>query len=168
MTTIQFQNSLLGLHDRLYYYAISLTSSSDKAHDLTQDTMLKCLENRDKYRQNTNFKAWVYIIMKNTFINDYRRAVKKRKTFETNNVEIHMNMYKDYGYSNPESIQSEKDIYANIDSLDYNLKITFTMFLEGYKYKEIAEILGLPLGTVKSRIFFTRKKLESLLSEHAA
>ena len=76
MTKIQFNNELLNLSDQLYFYALRLTSDSEHANDLLQETMLKALTYRDKFTQNINFKAWLYTIMKNTFINDYRRNVK--------------------------------------------------------------------------------------------
>ncbi len=165
MTQIQFNNALLGLKDKLHYYALSLTSDPERADDLLQETMLKALTYRDKYRQNTNFKAWIYTIMKNTFINDYRRNVKTRNTFDSSNNDFHLLFSKDKVYPSPDSFYSTKEIHNSIDSLEEEYRVPFTMFLDGYKYKEIADELDLPLGTVKSRIFFTRKKLEKSLSD---
>ena len=167
MTQVQFNNELLGLKKKLHYYALSLTSDKERANDLLQETMLKALTYRDKFRQNTNFKAWVYTIMKNTFINDYRRKVKKMETFDNSNNDFHLLFSKDKVYPAPDSFYSSKEIRASINSLDDEYKVPFSMFLEGYKYKEIAGKLDLPLGTVKSRIFFTRKKLEESLHEFA-
>ncbi len=167
MTQIQFNNALLGLSDKLHYYALSLTSDSERADDLLQETFLKALTYRDKFRQNTNFKAWIYTIMKNTFINDYRRNVKTKKKFDGTSNDFHLMFSKDKVYPAPDSFYSTKEINQNIDSLEKEYKVPFTMFLDGYKYKEIAEELELPLGTVKSRIFFTRKKLEKSLHEYA-
>ena len=82
MTQIQFNNALLGLQDKLHFYALSLTTDHERANDLLQETFLKALTYRDKFTQNTNFKAWIYTIMKNTFINDYRRNVKTKNTFD--------------------------------------------------------------------------------------
>jgi len=167
MTTIQFNNALLGLTDRLHYYALSLTTDSERADDLLQETFLKALTYRDKFRPDTNFKAWMYTIMKNTFINDYRRNVKTKKKFEGTSNDFHLMFSKDKVYPAPDSFYSTKEINKNIDSLDKEYKVPFTMFLEGYKYKEIANKLELPLGTVKSRIFFTRKKLVKSLKEYS-
>ncbi len=167
MTQIQFTNALLGLSDKLHYYALSLTSDSERADDLLQETFLKALTYRDKFTQNTNFKAWIYTIMKNTFINDYRRKVKTKNTFEGSNNEFHLMFTKDKVYPAPDSFYSSKEINKSINALEDEYKVPFTMFLEGYKYKEIAEELDLPLGTVKSRIFFTRKKLEKALHEYS-
>lgn len=167
MTQIQFNNALLGLSEKLHYYALSLTSDSERANDLLQETFLKALTYRDKFTQNTNFKAWIYTIMKNTFINDYRRRVKTKNTFDGSNNEFHLMFSKDKVYPAPDSFYSSKEINKSIDALEDEYKVPFTMFLEGYKYKEIAEELELPLGTVKSRIFFTRKKLEKALHEYS-
>ncbi|MCK5730892.1 MAG: RNA polymerase sigma factor [Draconibacterium sp.] len=167
MTTIQFNNALLGLSDRLRYYALSLTTDSERADDLLQETFLKALTYRDKFRPDTNFKAWMYTIMKNTFINDYRRNVKTKKKFEGTSNDYHLMFSKDKVYPAPDSFYSTKEINKNIDSLDKEYKVPFTMFLDGYKYKEIADKLELPLGTVKSRIFFTRKKLVKSLKEYS-
>jgi RNA polymerase sigma-70 factor (ECF subfamily) len=167
MTQIQFNTALLGLQDKLHYYALSLTSDSERANDLLQETFLKALIYRDKFAQNTNFKAWIYTIMKNTFINDYRRNVKTKNTFEGAGNDLHLKISKDKVYPGPDSFYSSKEITKSIVALEDEYRIPFTMFLDGYKYKEIAEELNLPLGTVKSRIFFTRKKLEKSLSDYA-
>lgn len=167
MTQLQFNTALLGLQDKLLYYALSLTSDHEKAQDLLQETFLKALVYRDKFAQNTNFKAWIYTIMKNTFINNYRRNVKSKNTFDASNNDFHLKSSKDKSYPSPESIYSSKEITKCINALEDEYKVPFNMFLDGYKYKEIAEDLNLPLGTVKSRIFFTRKKLEKSLKDYA-
>lgn len=167
MTNIQFNNALHNLRDKLYFYALRLTSDSERADDLLQETMLKVLTYRDKFKQNTNFKAWVYTIMKNTFINDYRRNLKTRNTFDESNNDFHLVFSKDKVYPAPDSFYRSKEIYNSIDALEDEYRIPFIMFFEGYKYKEIAEELDLPLGTVKSRIFFTRQKLKKSLKEYS-
>ncbi len=167
MTQIQFNNALLGLNDRLHYYALSLTTNSERADDLLQETFLKALTYRDKFRPDTNFKAWMYTIMKNTFINDYRRSVKTKKKFDGTSNDFHLIFSRDKLHPAPDSVYSAKEIHQNIDGLEKEYKVPFTMFLDGYKYKEIADKLELPLGTVKSRIFFTRKKLVKSLKEYS-
>lgn len=166
MTQLQFHTALLGQQERLLFYAMSLTSDTDNAHDLLQETFLKALIYSDKFTQNTNFKAWVCTIMKNTFINNYRRNMNTKNTFDIANNEFHLKIENDKGYPSPESIYNSKEIIKCIDALEDEYKIPFNMFIEGFKYKEIAEELNLPLGTVKSRIFFTRKKLEKSLKEY--
>lgn len=167
MNQSQFTCELLELKNKLYYYAISLTSAPDQADDLLQDTLLKVLIFRDKFREDTNFKAWVYTIMKNTFINDYRRNVKTRNIFDNSNHDFFTMLSKDEVYPAPDSLYITYEIHKTIDALKDEFRIPFNLFLEGYRYKEIAEQLDLPLGTVKSRIFFTRKKLLRSLSEHS-
>lgn len=165
MSQVHFSQKLLSLEDSLKYYALSLTSDMDRANDLLQETFLKALTYQDKFAENTNFKAWVYTIMKNTFINDYRKASKSRNSLSGSNSEFHLKIAKDKIYPSPDSFYSSNEIEKSISSLDDEYRIPFQMFLDGYKYKEIAEKLGLPLGTVKSRIFFTRKKLTATLKE---
>jgi RNA polymerase sigma factor (sigma-70 family) len=167
MTAIKFNSRLLSLENNLKYYALSLTSDKDRANDLLQETFLKALTYSDKFAEDTNFKAWVYTIMKNTFINDYRKASKSRNSLSGSNSEFHMKVAKDKLYPSPDSFYSSNEIEKSISSLEDEYRIPFQMFLDGYKYKEIAEKLELPLGTVKSRIFFTRKKLSAALKEFA-
>ncbi|MCD6354663.1 MAG: sigma-70 family RNA polymerase sigma factor, partial [Prolixibacteraceae bacterium] len=129
MTQIQFNNALLGLSDRLHYYALSLTLDSERANDLLQETFLKALSYRDKFRQNTNFKAWIYTIMKNTFINDYRRKVKTKNTFDGSNNDFHLLFSKDKVYPSPDSIYSSKEIRKSINDLEDDYKVPFTLLL---------------------------------------
>jgi RNA polymerase sigma-70 factor (ECF subfamily) len=114
----------------LHYYALSLTSDSERANDLVQETFLKALTYREKFAQNTNFKAWIYTIMKNTFINDYRRNVKTKNTFDSTNSDFHLMFSKDKAYPAPDSFYSTKEIHKSIDSLEDEYKIPFTMFLD--------------------------------------
>jgi RNA polymerase sigma factor (sigma-70 family) len=167
MTKIQCNNALHNLREKLHFYALSLTSDAERANDLLQETMLKVLTCHEQFTQNTNFKAWVYTIMRNTFINDYRRNVKRRNTFGNSNIDLCLLFPMGSNYPAPDSIYNTKEIHRNIDALDDEYRIPFTMFFEGYKYKEIAKKLDLPLGTVKSRIFFTRKKLKKSLKEYS-
>ena len=161
MNQIQFNNDLLALKKKLYYYAMSLTSDPNQADDLLQDTLLKALMFRDKFRQDTNFKAWVYTIMKNTFINEYRRNVKIKNRSIDSSYEV---CSPTDVYPAPDSFYITREIQRIINALKDDFRIPFNFFLEGYRYKEIADRLSLPLGTVKSRIFFTRKKLKESLN----
>lgn len=166
MTQLQFHTALLGQQKKLLIYAIRLTSDTENAQDLLQETFLKALTYSDKFTLNNNFKGWVFTIMKNTFINDYRRKMKVKNTFGAASNEFHLSAEVDKVYPSPESIYNSKEIISNIDNLDDEYKIPFKMFLQGFKYKEIAEELDLPIGTIKSRIFFTRKKLGKVLEEY--
>ncbi len=166
MTQMQFQNALTGLQSKLYYFALSLTSDSDRAQDLVQETYLKALIYREKFSIDTNLMAWVYTIMKNTFINDYRRNIKAKTTLESSSDKLQISFTKNDYYPAADSIHAEKDIYKKIDMLEDEFRQPFQLFLSGFKYKEIADRLALPLGTVKSRIFFTRKKLGRWLNDY--
>jgi RNA polymerase sigma factor (sigma-70 family) len=167
MTQLQFENALLELRKKLRFYALSLTSDAEKADDLLQETMLKALTNRDKFATDTNFKAWVYTIMKNTFINDYRKGVKSKKSFDNSSSTYQGILTIDGNEPSPDSTIGTIEIVRTISGLEDEYRIPFTMFLDGFKYKEIADELDLPLGTVKSRIFFTRKRLGKMLSEYS-
>lgn len=161
MTKFQFNESLINLEDRLYYYALSLTANQDSAADLVQETFLKALNFQSKFKQETNFKAWVYTIMKNTFINNYRKKVKNRMMMESSTNDYLLSIAKNKVFAAPDAQQEMKEIYKAIELLPENIRTPFVLFQKGYKYTEICDILGLPMGTVKSRIFLSRKKLEN-------
>ncbi len=159
MTAIEFNYKLLSMQSYLQYFAKKLTMNEEDANDLVQETNYKALLFKDKYVHQTNFKAWLFTIMKNIFINNYRRA-KKAKTFidSTDNLHYIHQHIESYPVS-PESQLSEKEIRKTVDALEDEQRIPFEMHTQGYKYKEIAEELDISIGTVKSRIFFGRKKL---------
>ncbi len=165
MTVLEFNYQISIFQDKLTGFAGSLTGNSEDAKDLYQETVLKALRYKDKFNAQTNLKAWMYTIMKNTFINDYRRR-KMSKTFLDDSVnEYVLNGVKANGESATSQINAE-DILNKVNGLDEDLKIPFLKYYEGYKYKEISEELDLPIGTVKSRIFLARKKLMGQLSEY--
>lgn len=166
MLSIDFYSKLVELETHLRYYALSLTQNKEQANDLVQETFLKALVYSNKFAADTNLKAWLYTIMKNTFINEYRKAQKMKNTMTDSNKEFFMNLSKDVAYPSPESFYSSNEIENNILKLDEEYRVPFKMFLDGYKYKEISNHLNLPLGTVKSRIFFTRKKLSVRLKDY--
>lgn len=165
MTAIQFNNRLLSIQDRLLFFAYSLTSNDEDARDLLQETLLKALLYKNQFVDNTNFKAWAFTIMKNTFINTYRRNQKSRNAFDANEDALNFAQNKIKTSDTPETHLSVKEMEKSIEQLEDEFKVPFKMHTEGFKYKEIAEKLDLPLGTVKSRIFFTRKKLQEVLAQ---
>lgn len=157
MQTRNFNSELVSLEPCLARYAYSLTLDSDEAKDLVQETYYKALNNQDKFDNQTNIKAWLYTIMKNTFINDYRRRVKKQAIFSKDIQEFVLNNKPtDTG---PESDFNYRELSLLVNSLEPEFRIPFQMHDCGYKYQEIADELGLHLGTVKSRIHFSRQKL---------
>ena len=166
MTTYEFNSNLLEMKSNLQRFAMSLTTDRDSALDLVQDTYLKAITYKDKFVDYTNLKAWVFTIMKNTFINNYRRNVKENTIIDGTQDLYFLNMPHDKGFVSPESSYAEEEIRKAIDSLSDEFRIPFKMHVEGFKYHEIAEKLGLKIGTVKSRIFFTRQKLMLMLKDY--
>jgi len=166
MTAHEFNSSLIGMKSNLQRFAMSLTSNRDNALDLVQDTYLKAITYKDKFVDYTNLKAWVFTIMKNTFINNYRRNVKENTLIDGTKDLYYVSMPHDKGFISPESSYAEAEIEMAIDSLSEEFRVPFRMHLDGYKYKEIADKLNLKIGTVKSRIFFTRQKLMLMLKDH--
>jgi len=146
---------------------MSLTHDREKAPDLVQDTYLKALTSRNNFVDFTNLKAWVFTIMKNTFINNYRRSVREHYIIDYTQDLYYINLPHDKGFISPESQFSENEIWKFIDSLDEEFRVPFRMVLAGYKYKEISEELGLKIGTVKSRIFLSRQKLMAHLKDYS-
>ncbi len=158
MSEIEFYNRLLDLEHTLEKFAYSLTLRKADAKDLVQETYLKSLLNRDKYVNNENFKAWIFTIMKNTFINEYRRSF--RQTACNNNTkESLFNQVQSSGSDDPDSAYSVWEMAQIVEQLNEKFRIPFKMHFQGYKYKEIADALNLNIGTVKSRIFLSRKRL---------
>ena len=166
MTAIEFNYQLTSLQSYLKLFAKQLTANEDDAKDLLQETYLKALLYRDKFVNDENFKAWVYTIMKNIFINNYRRA-KRSKTFidQTDNLYYLSNGVESFD-TNPESMYRVKELEESIQGIDKDFRRAFEMYNDGYKYKEITDELNLNIGTVKSRIFYIRKKLMENLSDY--
>ena len=162
-----FEQNLLSLQGNMYSFALSLTADSTKAQDLLQDTSLKVLCNKKKYRKDTNFKGWVFTVMRNLFINDYYRTARTRDIFDSNADISYLGAQKDSeGMQTPDRAVSLLEINQAIGDLDEEYRDPFGMYLAGYKYREIADRMNLPIGTVKSRIFFARKKLQESLSDY--
>ena len=166
MKSEKFQSNLMQLQGNLLNFAYMLTSNRDDAYDLLQDTTLKALDNEDKYAENTNFKGWVFTIMRNIFINNYRRGQRAATVVDTTDNLYHLNLSQDSGLEAPEESFHAAEITSVIDSFPDEHRIPFSMHVAGDKYNEIAEHMHLPLGTVKSRIFFARKKLQERFSDY--
>ena len=161
-----FQTNLLNLQGNMFNFALMLTSNRDDAYDLLQDTLVKALSNQDKYADNTNFKGWVFTIMRNIFINNYRRATRAATVVDTTDNLYHLNLSQDSGFESPEGTVGAAEITAAINSFNDEYRIPFTMHVQGYKYNEIAERMELPLGTIKSRIFLVRKRLREQFRDY--
>ena len=166
MGTSKFQSNLMNLQSNMLNFAYMLTSNRDDAYDLLQDTTLKVLDNESKYAENTNFKGWVFTVMRNIFINNYRRTARAATMIDTTDNLYHLNLSQDSGLESPEDSYGASEIGAAIESFSDEYRIPFSMHVAGYKYNEIAEKMNLPLGTVKSRIFFARKKLQEQFADY--
>ena len=166
MATQNFQTKLLSLQSNLLNFAYMLTNNRDDAYDLLQDTTLKALDNEEKYVDNVNFKGWVFTIMRNIFINNYRKVVRSATIIDQTEDLYHLNLPQDSGIDTPEGSVAVKEITEAINSFSDDYRIPFSMHVAGYKYNEIADKMGLPLGTVKSRIFFARQKLQGMLVDY--
>ena len=166
MNSLKFQDRLLGLQDNLLNFAYMLTANREEAKDLLQDTTLKALDNEDKYIDNVNFKGWVFTIMRNIFINNYRRVVRNQTIIDQTEDLYHLNLPQDSGFASPEGSFTVKEITTAINSFSEEYQITFSMPVTGYKYHEMDEKMDLPLGTVKSRIFFARQRLQEMLKDY--
>ncbi len=145
---------------------MTLTRDVETAKDLIQETLYRALANKDKYNTGTNIKAWMYTIMRNIFINNYRRAAKQNTIFD-NTPNDYLLDYNQASITNSaETNLSHKEIKTAVYQLPEIFKNPFELYFEGYKYHEIADILGEPLGTIKSRIHFARKLLKQQLSRY--
>jgi RNA polymerase sigma-70 factor, ECF subfamily len=162
-----FKNRIIGLQANLLSFALQLTSNREQAQDLLQDTTLKALDNEEKYVDNVNFKGWIFTIMRNIFINNYRQTVRKATIIDQTEDLYHLNISQDSGLSTPEGSYAVREISSVLNTFPDEYRIPFNMFVAGYKYNEIAEKINLPLGTVKSRIFFARKRLREMLKDYS-
>lgn len=165
MTLQEFNHRMISLNENLQFYALSLTANQDDADDLLQDTYLKAISNRDKFDPSTNMKAWTYTIMRNTFINNYRKSRRVNTVMDDSQEMYYVNSNQKDVSIDPEASYNQAEIMKAICSLDYEQRIPFERHLAGYKYKEIADEMQLPIGTVKSRIFLTRQKLAEQLKD---
>ena len=164
MSTIEFRQALINNADYLKPFAITLTRDTETAKDLLQETMYRALANREKYNSGTNIKAWLYTIMRNIFINDYRRRSKQNTIFDASPNDFLLDHNQPRIANNAESVLVMKDIQTAVHQLPQIFRDPFILYFEGYKYNEIATVLTEPLGTIKSRIHFARKLLKQQLS----
>ncbi|GHB47083.1 RNA polymerase sigma factor [Mongoliitalea lutea] len=160
MTTLEFSYSLNKLSSSLKPFALKLTRDADDANDLLQDTMVKAFTNKDKFTEGTNLKAWLYTIMKNTFITNYQRMVRRGTFVDTTDNLHYLNSGDTLVENGAYGDFTMDDIYSAIEKLDDVYKVPFMMHYKGFKYHEIAEKLNIPIGTVKNRIHIARKLLK--------
>ncbi|MDX1939555.1 MAG: RNA polymerase sigma factor [Saprospiraceae bacterium] len=162
----QVSDQLDRISNALRAFSLKLTGNNVDAEDLYQDTALRIITNADKYNQGTNFKAWAVTIMRNIFINNYRKKVRRNMIIDQTPNNYYINSGEKAVDNDGETNVTFNELMMLVDTLPEDFKKPFMMAYEGYKYEEIAEELGSPLGTIKSRIFFARKKLQKLYEEN--
>jgi RNA polymerase sigma-70 factor (ECF subfamily) len=160
MTTIEFNSKFYQMSSILQSFAYNLTRNVEDARDLFQDTAFRAMSNRDKFRQGTNFKAWIFTIMKNIFINNYRKKIRANTVLDSTDNQFFINSSTAAAPNSAEMEMTLQELSKMIAALDDSIRIPFELHFEGFRYQEIAEQLDLPLGTIKSRIFFARKELK--------
>lgn len=166
MSTSQFNDMLLNNADFLKPFAVNLTRDNEAANDLFQETLYKALANKEKYNTGTNIKAWLFTIMRNIFINNYRRKVKQKTIFDNTPNDFLLNTNQVSVPNGAESGMRLKEIQKAIRELPEIFKTPFMLYFDGYKYNEISSVLAEPLGTIKSRIHFARKLLKEQISRY--
>jgi len=162
---INFHQSVLTASQALESFALRFTKDEEGAKDLIQDTILKALSNEDKFKPNTNLRAWMYTIMRNIYINQYRKKHKRKTVIETTDDSYHLESRVTTVNTAGSKLVMD-DVFEAIDNLSVKLQRPLLMTYEGFSQQEIAEELGIPVGTVKSRIFLARKKLMTQLQDY--
>jgi RNA polymerase sigma-70 factor (ECF subfamily) len=166
MSTIEFNQMLLANAEFLRPFAITLTRDNETAKDLFQETLFRALANKEKYNVGTNIKAWLYTIMRNVFINDYRRKARQNTIFDPTPNEYLLDYNQTISSNDAEKTLQYKEIQTSINNLPDIFRKPFMLYFDGYKYHEIAVLLQEPLGTIKSRIHFARKLLKGQLQRY--
>jgi len=158
----------------LYNYALRMTSDPDDAADLVQETFLKAFRFWDKYQQGTNIRAWLFRIMKNSYINKYRKETKEPETVDYNDIQNFYNSIRAHS-ADPNDLQAkifggllEDDVMRALQSLPEDFRtVVILSDIEGLSYEEIAEFVDCPIGTVRSRLHRGRKILRTMLLDYA-
>lgn len=159
-----FRNLVQEEYFKLRNFALKLTHNHEDANDLVQETVFRAMKYEEKFENGTNLKGWLYTIMKNTFINHYRRVVNSKIFSDDTDKQYYINSAKSTSANDAENKMGVEEIMEAINGLNENLRTPFMMSYNGYKYEEIAEKLNIPLGTVKIRIHMARQKLKTQLA----
>ena len=158
-------SKIVGMESELRHFALKLTADQDSANDLVQDCMLKALDNKEKFVHAQNFKGWMYTIMRNLFINNYRRVTREMSMMDDSYSIGRQNLLEVEDGERFEYAYDLKELHKVINAVPESMRKPFLMYVAGFKYNEIAEKMGLPIGTIKSRLFFVRKRLQKDLKE---
>jgi RNA polymerase sigma factor (sigma-70 family) len=163
MKAADFTQKIISLRPMLKTFTHRFTRDREESLDLIQDTMLKALIYKDKFKNDTNLKGWLFTIMRNTFINNYRKAQRFRVNHDDSKEQYYLNVKDTHTFNLPDSSHEYNDIWRLVDNVKDELQVPFKMHASGYKYNEIAEHLKIPIGTVKNRIFQARKEIQHKL-----
>jgi len=166
MATLKFTNDLQSHEKHLYAFAFNLTKDKEEAKDLYQETSFRALKNWEKFREGTNLKAWLFTIMRNMFITNYRQKVRTSVIIDSTPNLHFINLSNTEIVNQGESRMIMEELTMVLNKLEEKLRVPFVMHYEGYKYEEISEHLNKPVGTIKSRIFFARKRLKEMLEKN--
>ena len=158
-------SKIVGMESELRHFALKPTADQDSANDLVQDCMLKALDNKEKFVHAQNFKGWMYTIMRNLFINNYRRVTREMSMMDDSYSIGRQNLLEVEDGERFEYAYDLKELHKVINAVPESMRKPFLMYVAGFKYNEIAEKMGLPIGTIKSRLFFVRKRLQKELKE---
>ena len=161
-----FISSVLGMQPNLRSCGHKGKLKNDLGQDLVENNPKKALYNEDKFVDNANFKGWMLTIMRNIFINNYRKNVRENTMVDTSDDLYQLNLTQETVSDTPDGAYAVNEISEILKGFPADYREPFSLHVAGYKYEEIAEVLSMPLGTVKSRIFFTRKRLREILKDY--
>ncbi len=164
MRKSEFSLQVASLRPTLKTFTRKFTTDREESQDLVQDTILKALTYCTKFRENTNLKGWLFTIMRNTYINNYRKTQREKTSHDTTKELFHLNVEDHHTFNRPESTFEFKEVWQNVNNIKDELLIPFKMYTSGYKYHEISDHLKIPIGTVKNRIFHARKEIQKKLA----
>ena len=160
-----FEENLLEHLDSLYNFAYRLTRNREQAEDLVQEASLRGFKSYHKYAEGTNFKAWMFIIVRNIYINEYRKKSREPMKVNYEEAENFINLPELTGFE--EELFSEV-LQQSLDQLSEELRATLMLFyVEELSYKEIAKVLKCPIGTVMSRLFMARQCMKKKMIQLA-
>lgn len=163
MSRKEFESLLISNIDNLRIVARKFVRDTNEIEDLTQETLYRALKYKDYYQEGTNFGGWIYTVLRNVFINDFKKKQRRGTFFDESENQFLLNAPCE---GRAEGALVMADIDAAIDSLSDTFSRPFRQHLQGYKYDEIADQEQIPLGTVKSRIHHTRKAVQGMLKSY--
>ncbi len=157
--TDPFAGNLIRMQEQLFYYALQLTEDREDAMDLVQETSYKALKNRNKLHDDEHVRAWLYTILKNTYINYLRSSHYRQLVHDPEEMNQYDLRESSHSPDLPDEILAKKELHHLINLLPGVYEQPIKLFLTGYSYKEISQQMNIPIGTVKSRIHLGKKQI---------